>query len=54
MTLRLCHWCNREIEPDQLVIALLPPRPSSQGDAGSLEEQPWHRVCLEFIQGAPD
>ena len=46
-----CHWCNRPIDPDELVIAIVPVDP--QGRGSSIEEQPWHTVCFTMIQGPP-
>lgn len=53
----LCHWCNREINSDELIIALVPRVHDAAAnfvEQGSyVEEQPWHQVCFGMIQGAP-
>lgn len=46
-----CHWCNRPIDADELIIAIVPVEETQSGSV--IEEQPWHSVCFTMIQGPP-
>ena len=56
---RLCHWCNRPINIDELIVAYVPrphdeaaPVPDAETES-LIDEQAWHTVCYGMIQGAP-
>ena len=50
-----CHWCNRPVQPDELVVLIVPSRSEvdANGQPVAIEEQPWHNVCFGMIQGVP-
>jgi hypothetical protein len=52
-----CHWCNRPISSDELIVLIVPNPDDSIGPDGkrppAIVEQNWHTVCFSMIQGLP-
>ncbi len=52
-----CHWCNRPVNSDELIVLIAPnPDDSINADGSTpsaIVEQSWHTVCFSMIQGLP-
>lgn len=52
-----CHWCNRPISSEELVVLIVPNPDDEPGPDGetppAIIEQNWHTVCFSMIQGTP-